>query len=254
MGFKDWLEKQRKERESREKLENELKEKVTTLLDKFEIPDFDEFFKNIIGHVPKLEYEDEDRKITKNPLRKEYLDFMWNNLRNNTINFNHIENFAVKRGIIHQTTSILSKEQEKREFERIVDEIKKFFKPEKITNEEHLQSQLSVFLKTKFSDKKTEREKTTESSKPDIVVDDRYAFELKVPKNRAELRNLLGQIDEYLEYYQNLCVVIADISHSEFENGLQIESNLTQNIKEYSEKYMAKYGVRTLIFQIEQRK
>ena len=139
------------------------------------------------------------------------------------------------------------------DFENIINSVHRGFDPERITNEEHLQSQLTVFLKAKFPDMKVEREvKTKQGDLLDIVVDDKYVFELKVPKNRTQLRNLSAQVEEYIEQYPNLCVVIADISKADLDE--ELESNLTQNITEYADKYKVKFGVQTLIFNIQTRK
>ena len=102
---------------------------------------------------------------------------------------------------------------------------------------------------------KVEREaQTKRGDKLDIVINDKYVFELKVPRNRTQLRNLSAQLEEYVEQYPNLCAVIADISNVEIEEGEPIESNLTQNIKEYADNYKRKYNVQTLIFDVETRK
>ena len=84
----------------------------------------------------------------------------------------------------------------------------------------------------------------------DIVIDNKYVFELKVPRARAELRNLSAQLEEYVEEYPNICAVIADTSSIDDE----VESGLTQNIKQYSDKYKVKFGIQTLVFEIQKRK
>ena len=96
------------------------------------------------------------------------------------------------------------------------------FEPEAITNEEHLEAQLMVFLKAKFSERKIRRQVTIQGNDIlDILVDDKYAFELKVPRTRSDLRNLGAQLEEYQEQYPNLSAVIFDID----------DSNLTYQIK-----------------------
>ena len=95
-----------------------------------------------------------------------------------------------------------------------------------------------VFLKAKFSERKIRRQVTIQGNDIlDILVDDKYAFELKVPRTRSDLRNLGAQLEEYQEQYPNLSAVIFDID----------DSNLTQDIIDYSDKYKRNYGIPTII-------
>jgi hypothetical protein len=206
-----------------------------------------------------VEEVDEDTGRTRKirPSRKDYLDFVWSHLDDAEINNNQLKDFALKNRIVAPSFfgDDKSEEFEKSEFESIVNAVKVGFEPEKIRNEEHLEAQLTIFLKAKFPDKKVDRQITTKNGDQlDIVVDNNYVFELKVPKNRTHLRNLSAQIEEYVEQYPNLCVVIADTSGVQEDNGDEVEANLTQNIKEYTDKYKVKYRVPTIIYDIVTRK
>jgi len=259
MGFKDYIKKKQRERTERQRAEEEDSQKINDLLDKFEIPDFDLFFEKVLGFRPKTEYEYDDRlkkDVPKPTSRKDYLDFIFNVIADNETSYKQLEGFAIKHKVLPPSFFGVDSDVsgDANEFENIINSIHRGFDPEKITGEEHLQSQLSVFLKAKFPDKKVEREVITKNNdKLDILIDNKYVFEIKVPKNRTELRNLNAQIEEYIEQYPKLCVVIADISKVD-ETDESIESNLTQNIKEYSDKYKVKHGVQTLIFDIGKRK
>lgn len=253
MGFKEWWNKKQQDWAKDEESKKEFENKVNSLLDKFEIPDFEGLCDDVIGLRPKIEYEKDDvteKQIPKRPLRKYYLDFVWDHIKSGTIGYNNLERYAIKKQIIY-TNSDSSASKDRQEFLSMVDSIQKSFRPQKITGEEHFQAQLTIFLETKYPEKKIVREQMTESGKPDIVIDDKYAFELKVPKSRYDLRNLTAQIDEYLEVYPNVCAVIADVSSEQDE---QVESGLTQRIREYVEKYKTKYGVPSIVFDIAKRK
>jgi len=73
--------------------------------------------------------------------------------------------------------------------------------------------------------------------KIDILINDKYAFELKVPESRTVLRNLGAQIEEYVEQYPLLCAVI-------FDNQ---ELNLSTVIDEYADKYKRNCNVQSII-------
>lgn len=221
----------------------EYQEIINTLIDRFEIPDLDDFFMKYLNNKPESWYElDEDtgREIKQRPSRRNYVDFVWKYLGSEDITYEQIKNYALKKRIV--TPSFFGTENdeqfEKSDFEIIVNSIKADFEPEAITNEEHLEAQLMVFLKAKFSERKIRRQVTIQGNDIlDILVDDKYAFELKVPRTRSDLRNLGAQLEEYQEQYPNLSAVIFDID----------DSNLTQDIIDYSDKYKRNYGIPTII-------
>jgi len=210
----------------------------------------------VLGAKPEVEYEYDDRTekdIPKKPSRKDYPDFIYEKIDSNETNYKQIKDYSIRHKVI--PPSFFGEDSDivgnTNDFENIINSIHRGFDPEKITGEEHFQSQLAIFLKAKFPDKKVEREvRTKMGNDMDIVVDDKYVFELKVPKSRAELRNLSAQLEEYVEEYPNICAVIADTSKIDEE----VESDLTQNIKQYSDKYKVKFHIQTLIFEIGKRK
>ena len=85
-------------------------------------------------------------------------------------------------------------------------------------------------------------------------------LELKVPSGKDSLRSLSAQIEEYMEEFPLLAVVIADKSDlvsdkddSQFYDP-DLEKGLTKKIIEYADKYKVKYGIKTLIFSVKKRK
>ena len=96
-----------------------------------------------------------------------------------------------------------------------------------------------IFLKAKFPERKIRRQVTIQGNdRLDILIDDKYAFELKVPKQRTDLRNLGAQLEEYKEMYPNVCgIIFEDIA----------EGNLSQDIRDYMDKYKRNYGIDTII-------
>jgi hypothetical protein len=232
---------ERKQEEEEEYLEYQ--DKINELLDRFEIPDFNDFFMKYLNNKPeswKEEDKDTGRIYTQRPGRKDYLDFAWKYINKEELTYDQVKNYALKKRIV--TPSFFGSEDDDQydqsEFEIIINSIKAGFEPETITNEEHLEAQLMVFLKAKFSERKIRRQVTIQGNDIlDILVDDKFAFELKVPRNRSDLRNLGAQLEEYHEQYPNLCAVIFDID----------DSNLTQDIIDYSDRYKRNNGVTTII-------
>lgn len=254
--YEDYSEQRKRERIRNEKIAQEGEEKfqkyekaVNRLLDKFEIPDLDSFLTRIIGKKPEDRYETDEytgRKQRIAPNRREYLNFVWDHLDNDEINFQQLKDFAKKEKIV--VPSFFGDETdveiEKKEFDELINAIKSNFEPEKITDEEHLQAQLTIFLKAKFSGRKVSREVRTKlGDRLDIVVDDKYVFELKVPTDRTVLRNFSAQLEEYVQEFPNVCAVI-------FDNE---ELNLSQDIIDYVDKYKRDFGIRTVILRGSKR-
>jgi len=239
----------------------ELKNKVDNLLDKFEISKFEDFFKRYLN-LSVFKVQEEDKKnntVYERPmLRSEFINDIYVYLDSKEISFEHLKDFALKAKIV--APSFFGMESEvignDRDFENIINSIKADFQPENIKDEKELQSQLTIFIKAKFPELKIEREVLAKSGdKLDIVIDNDYVLELKVPKNRTHLRNLSAQLEEYAEEYPNLCAVIADISDqvSISNDGTELEARLTENINEYSDRYFRKYKVPSIILNVGMR-
>ncbi len=242
-GIKDSIDERSERKREAHEAQEKFKTKVDDLLDKFQIYDFDEFLMSFLNQKPESYTEHDDdtgREHKVRPSRRDYLDFVWEHLEKNEINYNQLKDYSLKKKIV--TPSFFGEESEvkaeKAEFQNLINAIQTGFEPEKIELEEHLQSQLTVFLKARYPDRKIAREVPTKYGDIiDIVVDGVYAFELKVPSDRATLRNLGAQLEEYVEQYPNLCVVIYDDQ----------EKNLSQPITDYADKYKRDYGVQSVI-------
>ena len=267
MGFKEWWETKKEEREEKARLEQLEKEKreaefnqFQEILDKFEVPKLKEFCKDFLGIEPTNEFEDEKtgKKIMIALDRKSYIDFIIDYYKNKKqLKLSQLRDYAINHKILPPAYGTDSSNQaERREFENIIENIRTYFQPEDIKDEEHLEAQLTVFLKAKFPDKKVERQVGTISGgRPDIVVDNKYALELKVPKQRADLRDLTGQLEEYAEEYSYLCAIIANTSESGSDITIvdQKIAEMSQIIKEYVDRYRAKLSVPSLVFDVKKR-
>lgn len=247
------------ERKRRIKIEQDRKRKeraqwekqyaeIEKLLDKFEIPMLRKFCENVLGRLPQGDVEEYDDKNTGekiveeyDPAREHYIDFIWIYLKDGKLKFVQIKDFALKNRIVAPSffgDSENSSISQLNDFEIIINSIVAQFEPEKIDSEEHLQAQVTIFLKAKFPTRKIEREVLTKrGDKLDIVIDGKYVFELKVPQDRTALRNLSAQLEEYKEEYHDICAIIFDDE----------SKNLTSEIKEYIDKYKRNLGIHSVI-------
>jgi len=165
-----------------------------------------------------------------------------------------LKDYALKAKIVAPSFfGIESKEVgNESDFKNIINSIKADFEPEKITDEKELQAQLTIFLKAKFPELKIERELVTKSgNKLDIVIDNDYVLELKVPKSRTILRDLGAQLEEYAEEYPDLCAVIADTSGNKLPDGKILD--ITEDINDYADKYLRKFKVPSIILNVRMR-
>lgn len=61
VGLTDYIKKKQRERAEKQRVEEVDSKKLDNLLDKFEIPDFDDFFKKVLCDRPDTEYEFDKR-------------------------------------------------------------------------------------------------------------------------------------------------------------------------------------------------
>ena len=287
-AIRDWNERRKEDEYDREKRKEELRKertKINKLLNKFTVKQLKDFCLEYIGRSPAdelitdedeedEEFDDEDEQgkvekvvsygkkfthqFSKDKSEKHdrtlYVEFIWKYLESGEIIQDQINDFALKERVVPRNYfGVKSDEKEdKKEFSTILSIIQSDFEPERITNqdmEDKLQAQLSIFLKAKFPDKKIDREVVLQNGdRVDIVIDDRFALELKVPTKRTDLRNLTAQLEEYLEEYDFLGVVIADVTQELEERE---DDPMTQNINEYVDRFKSKYGVRSVVFPIK---
>ena len=298
MGFKDWALKKLEERKEKNQLKQEERERIQeenrkhryeiqNLLDKFTIKQLREFCTSYIGALPddELEVDDDDEKESIRPETKKlgflvpkrklswkkdpatrgrrvYTEFIWKCIEEGDIKYQQLKDFALNNRIVSPSffgteTKAIGSDSE---LHTILDAIEEEFDPEKIKDEKELQGQIAVFLKTKF-DKTVEREAPIQNRNYlDILIDNVYALEVKLPTTRTQLRNLKGQLEEYKESYPFLGVVIGDktklvtdSSDIEFYDS-KFEPNLPVWIKEYTDKYKVDLGIRSVVFNIVKRR
>lgn len=272
MGFKDIVGKVagkiedkaheiQEKREEHRKIEEEKKAEIEAqltefenILDKFEMSHLQSYCADILGMFPhEFEKDDDGEKREIVPNRKTFEHFILNQFKDGNTKLTQLKDFALKRKLIVPSFFGIDSDEvgDEREFQNLINSINLGFDPENIKDEKEFQAQLTVFLKAKYPDKKIEREFVTKlKNELDIIVDNKFVFELKVPTSRAVLRDLGAQLEEYQEEYPNVCAIIADTS----EVDESIEKGMPQYIKEYSDKYKVKYGIQTLVFRIKKRK
>ena len=287
-AIRDWNDKRKEDEYERERRKEELRKertKINKLLNKFTVKQLKDFCLEYIGRSPadelitdedeedeEFDDEEEEGKVkeilsygkkrihqfSKDKSEKHdrtlYVEFIWKYLESGEIIQDQINAFALKKRVVPRNYfGVKSDEKEdKKEFSTILSIIQSDFEPESITGEQmedKLQAQLTVFLKAKFPDKKIDREVVLQNGdRVDIVIDDKFALELKVPTGRIYLRNLTAQLEEYLEEYDFLGVVIADITQELEERE---EDPMTQNINEYVDRFKSKYGVQSVVLPIK---
>ena len=252
--------KDRAAKEERERLRFDLEK----LLDKYDMSDLSDFCSKYLGEAPasrEILKDGTERELKPN--RHTFVNFILEYYDKGQLRAEQIKDFSLKHRIV--TPSFFANETESKvgnenELNDILDVIAEKFKPEAIIDEKELQGQLAVFLKAVYPGRKIEREVTTKrGDKIDILIDDNYVLELKVPSGKDSLRSLSAQIEEYMEEFPLLAVVIADKSDlvsdqddSEFYDP-DLEKGLTKQIIEYADKYKVKYGAKTLIFSVKKR-
>ncbi len=85
------------------------------------------------------------------------------------------------------------------------------FEPEPIINEEDLEKQLYQFLVAKLGRDRVRRQVSFVRGKIDLVLDDDIGIEIKIAKTRDDMKKLLGQIVDSMEYFSKTYAIILDL-------------------------------------------
>lgn len=106
--------------------------------------------------------------------------------------------------------------------------ILKEFTPEEFRDEPELQKQLALYLKLRNVGH-VEREVQSTKGKIDVVVDGKFAIELKLAENSQKLRGLVSQAMDYRKLYSHVIALIVDVGAlgpKELEERIQDLKNL----------------------------
>lgn len=84
------------------------------------------------------------------------------------------------------------------------------FRPETVRNEEDLEKQLYQFLRARLGNK-VRRQAPVGDQKIDIAIDNEVGIELKIAESRSKLQQLVGQVVDYMSYFDEVIAVILDV-------------------------------------------
>lgn len=97
-------------------------------------------------------------------------------------------------------------------FDLLLDDIDNNFILQPPRDEKDFENQLYQFLSARRGEKAVSTQVgTSKGEKIDIVIDNKYALELKLLTNVNVLRNLIGQVLYYKKSYKDVAVILADI-------------------------------------------
>ena len=103
-----------------------------------------------------------------------------------------------------------SLEESDYQFEPDVVDILFDFEPETVRDEEDLEKQLYQYLKARLG-RRVVRQYPVGDQKIDIAIDGRIGIEIKIAENRSKLQRLVGQVLDYVEYFDEVIAVILDV-------------------------------------------
>jgi hypothetical protein len=116
-------------------------------------------------------------------------------------------------------------------FKEILKNVQKF-EPMPVANEDELQNQLYQRLSVSYPKIKKARKK---EESPDIIINGKYALEVKIAKNQAALTYLTGELIRYSKHYPNIAAIIL--------NAGKVPESL---LKEYASVYASNANVQTI--------
>ncbi len=107
-------------------------------------------------------------------------------------------------------------EEEEYEFEEEVErEIDIFdiladFRPETVRDEEDFEKQLYQFLRARLGSN-VRRQVPVGDQKIDIAISNEVGIELKIAESRSKLQRLVGQVMDYVDYFDEVIAVVLDV-------------------------------------------
>ncbi|NJE31169.1 hypothetical protein E3E38_08950 [Thermococcus sp. 18S1] len=84
------------------------------------------------------------------------------------------------------------------------------FQPETVRDEEDLEKQLYQFLRARLGSS-VKRQYPVGDQKIDIAIGDSVGIEIKIAESRSRLQRLVGQVLDYVEYFDEVIAVILDV-------------------------------------------
>ena len=84
------------------------------------------------------------------------------------------------------------------------------FEPETVRDEEDLEKQLYQYLRARLGGQ-VQRQVPVGDQKVDIVIGGRIGIELKIAESRSKLQRLVGQVLDYVDYFDEVIAVILDV-------------------------------------------
>lgn len=249
MGF--WKKLSKSLKEGSEKLADEIKRKQEIsrikrqILERFEMSELKKICRDYgIGEPSPYTTDIISGKKSKITLtRNDYIKRIINKLT-----LDQIKNFSEKNRIkiydilkeekkLSKANLIDRKEPEKKvttieikrqsELDSILDAIANEFEPEDVRDENDFEKQLTQFLKYKYPER-IQRQVPTRKGKIDIVIDNKYAIELKIADSKGKLRDLVGQALSYKKVYDDVAVILLDV-------GKMMHSEIREYTDDYEE-------------------
>ena len=124
---------------------------------------------------------------------------------------------------------------EELDFHKLLSQIEEEFEAEPHRDESEIQNQLMQFLRGKGHEVEKEFRIDNES-RIDLLVEGRFALEIKRAKSKTVLRNLSAQLEEYSESFARICAVLILEDYS-----------MMDTVEEYKARYKERYNAETII-------
>jgi len=252
-----------------EKHEEKLSETLCDILhDELEVSELKSICRDLVGSIPKngmklIDKDDEVVREFEEPIsRQDYCDFYLHYDELEEVNDKMLARYLIKHDFLDEddedylyvTGHTEEEDEDDKEDEddedqdsklsdhmmdSIILKLEKNFEPEKVFDEKELQNLLRSFLQQAFPNSKVEREVQLKDVRDsvDLLIDKKYAIEVKIPDNRIALRNAYAQLKEYQEEFPSIIVFILDNE----------DKNLSEDIIKYTKKYRTELCIESVV-------
>lgn len=136
-----------------------------------------------------------------------------------------IQKLESGEALVEETTSKKRRRSQTKK-KSVIEEIDIFdlladFRPETVRDEEDFEKQLYQFLKARLGSK-VKRQVPVGNQKIDIAIGDKVGIELKIAENRSKLQRLVGQVMDYVDYFDEVIAVVLDVgANVDLENYMR---------------------------------
>lgn len=147
---------------------------------------------------------DQSKNDLINKWEKELPDLISSNYSDELL----ISHLLGKKKLIKRNITVINNENSI--FDQILSSLSNYHTDSIFQNEREFETFIHAKLESDYKNLNINRQDSNSETKPDIVIDNDIAIELKIAHTRSDLQRALGQIMDYKDVYNKIILVLLD--------------------------------------------